>query len=73
MRSEAPDLWPHSDHSHAFRQGDARYVVKEIPQKFAARIDMYGRIGDMPRIRTPKDSIPERRMLVFDYLDEDLM
>lgn len=53
--------------------GDKRYVVKGTPQDFAIRTSIYRRIGDIPHIRTPTDIVPERRMFVFEYLDDTLL
>jgi hypothetical protein len=48
-------------------------VVKEIPQDFTIRADIYQRIGNSPYVRTPSDSLPARRMFIFPYLDENLL
>lgn len=50
-----------------------KYVVKEIPQDFAVREDIYQRIGNSPHVRTPSDSLTSRRMFIFPYLDENLL
>lgn len=50
-----------------------RYVVKEIPQDFNIREDIYQRIGYLPHVRTPSDSLPTRRMFIFPYLNENLL
>lgn len=52
---------------------DKKYVVKEIPQDFTIREDIYRRIGNLPHVRSPSDSLPARRMFIFPYLDENLL
>lgn len=62
-----------ADFAPSSSNGTARYVLKEIPQDFNLRIEMYRRIGSHPHLRAPTDIIPDRRMFVFDYLDENLL
>ncbi|KAK3613169.1 hypothetical protein LTR22_028271 [Elasticomyces elasticus] len=52
---------------------NAKFVLKEIPQDFNIRASIYRRIGSQSHVRTLSDTIPARRMFVFDYLDENLL
>lgn len=48
-------------------------MVKEIPQDFSIRTNIYRRIGKVSHVRAPTDSVPERRMLVFRHYNENLL
>ncbi|KAK3618636.1 hypothetical protein LTR22_026300 [Elasticomyces elasticus] len=50
--------------------GNAKFVLKEIPQDFNIRASIYHRIGSHSHVRTLSDTISARRMFVFDYLDD---
>ncbi|SMY27945.1 unnamed protein product [Zymoseptoria tritici ST99CH_1A5] len=52
---------------------DQKVVVKEIPQDWKARNEIYRRTSRCSHIRLPIDSIPESRMLIFEYIEEDLL
>jgi serine/threonine protein kinase len=53
--------------------GTEKYVLKEIPQDPKIRASIYDRIGSHPNIRTPIDTVPDRRIFVFRYLNENLL
>lgn len=53
--------------------GNAKYVLKEIPQDFDVRSSIYNRLGSHAHVRTPVDTVPARQMFVFEYLDETLL
>lgn len=44
-----------------------------MPQDYEVRTSIYHHIGENDHVRTPVDTIPERRMFVFEYLDETLL
>lgn len=48
-------------------------MLKEIPQNLQARHDIYRRTINCPHVRKLSDTIPERQIFVFEYLDEDLL
>ena len=53
--------------------GNTKFVLKEIPQDFNIRAGIYDRIGSHAHIRTLSDTIPARRMFVFDHFGENLL
>jgi len=53
--------------------GTTKVVLKEIPQDFNIRVGIYGRAGSCPHVRALLDTVPERQMFVFEYLNEDLL
>ncbi|WPH00773.1 Hypothetical protein R9X50_00360300 [Acrodontium crateriforme] len=54
-------------------EGTSQFVLKEIPQDWATRNDVYHRAADCHHIRLPIDTVPEKRMLVFKYSNEELL
>lgn len=48
-------------------------MLKEIPQDFNVRVGIYRRAGSCPHVRALSDIVPERRMLVFEYLNENFL
>lgn len=50
------------------------FVLKEISQEWDTRLGIYHRIGNnCPYLRNLVDTIPERQMFVFDYLEDNLL
>lgn len=50
------------------------FVLKEISQEWDTRLGIYERIGNnCPYLRNLVDTIPERQMFVFDYLEDNLL
>lgn len=47
--------------------------MKEIPQDYGVRQSIYERVQDRAPARKPFDSVPERRILVFEYRDTHLL
>ena len=48
-------------------------MLKEIPQDWKYRSEIYEIIAGCPHIRLPIDVVPERRMFVFEYLQDHLL
>ena len=53
--------------------GTAKVVLKEIPQDFNIRLGIYRRVSSCPHVRTLSDTVPDRQMFVFQYLNENLL
>ncbi|EMF11596.1 kinase-like protein [Sphaerulina musiva SO2202] len=50
------------------------FVLKEISQEWDVRLGIYERIGNnCPYLRNLVDTIPERQMFVFEYLEDNLL
>lgn len=50
------------------------FVLKEISQEWDTRLGIYERIGNnCPYLRNLVDTIPERQMFVFEYLEDNLL
>lgn len=50
------------------------FVLKEISQEWDIRLGIYHRIGNnCPYLRNLVDTIPERQIFVFDYLEDNLL
>lgn len=47
--------------------------MKEIPQDWSARLQIYNLVGSSPFIRSLVDTVPERRIFIFDYLQTSLL
>lgn len=48
-------------------------MLKEIPQDWRARTEIYKIAADCPHVRLPIDAVPEKHILVFEYLDKHLL
>ena len=53
--------------------GTAKFVLKEIPQDFNIRLGIYRRVSSCPHVRALSDTVPDRQMFVFQYLNENLL
>lgn len=47
--------------------------MKEVPQDWNARLQIYNLIGSNPFIRNLVDTVPERKIFVFDHLQTNLL
>lgn len=50
-----------------------KVVLKEIPQDRNVRTEIYRIAAGCPHVRLPIDAVPEKHMLVFEYLEKHLL
>ncbi|KAH9825768.1 kinase-like protein [Teratosphaeria destructans] len=57
---------------HRASDGTNEFVLKEVSQDWNARLEIYELIGSNPLVRDLVDTVPERKMFIFDYLQTNL-
>ena len=68
-------------HSHvthelkSSRSGQDKFVLKDIPKDIFSGFnqDIWPRLRESPYIRLPWDTIPDQRIFVYQYLDDDFL
>ncbi|WPH04780.1 Hypothetical protein R9X50_00767500 [Acrodontium crateriforme] len=60
-------------HVYLATHGNSQYVLKEIPQDWTTRIDIYQRATHCPCVRLPVDTVPKNRILVFEYSSQNFL
>ncbi|GIZ43091.1 hypothetical protein CKM354_000633200 [Cercospora kikuchii] len=53
--------------------GTNEFILKEVPQDWNARLEIYNLVGSSPFVRNLVDTVPERKMFIFDYLQTSLL
>jgi serine/threonine protein kinase len=59
---------------YVFSDSTHDFIAKEVSQDWNARLEIYKRIGSSsPFVRDLVDTVPERKLLIFDHLQTNLL
>lgn len=72
-RSELREHCENNVLTFVFSDGTNEFILKEVPQDWNARLEIYNLVGSSPFVRNLVDTVPERKIFIFDYLQTSLL